>query len=439
MNAPTRQRRPRILFSSYHSYLDPSSGSTISLRDLFQLLMARGWECQAFCGPQLDYELRKSIPELFHEVGIAYQQRRGSVREQPFVIYNAIIDQVPVGIYETPGFPANQKLTEDQAQIHLSLFERVLQQFQPDIVLTYGGHQMSIPAMTLARKCGAKVIFWLRNTAYNTRSFFREVADCLVPSTFSVNYYKSTIDLPCTAIPSPIDWERVLCPYVQRECLTFVNPTAVKGVYIFAGIVRALARIRPNLPLLVVESRGSARWLEQSGLDLQRLPNLRVMGNTRDPRQFLGRTRALLVPSLWPETFGRVTAEAMINGIPVLASCRGGLPEVVGQGGFLLDIPRKYQPDTREIPSEAELAPWIETILRLWDDLSFYVAACLRARGEAEKWRPEILGERYDRYFRRFLSETPTADPTDLSSDAGHNLPSDAAMPANNWEDSQTT
>ena len=42
-----------------------------------------------------------------------------------------------------------------------------------------------------------------------------------------------------------------------------------------------------------------------------------------------------------------VAMEAMLNGIPVLASRRGGLPEVVGDGGFLFDIPDRCMVETR--------------------------------------------------------------------------------------------
>lgn len=393
----------RILFNSYHSYLDPSSGSTISLRDLFKLLAARGWECQAFSGPQLDYEDSKRIPELLKYVGLPFQGRKGKAHGTDFELYNAIIDGVPTALYETPDLPPARKLTEAQGRVHLALFEKVLEQFKPDIVLTYGGQIMAQQAMAMARNAGAAVVFWLRNTAYNTRPFFRLVNGVLVPSNFSVEFYRRTIGLPCTAIPSPIDWERIHCPHVDRKHLTFVNPTPVKGVFWFAGIARELAARRPDIPMLVVESRGKANWLEKAGLNLERMPSLKTMPNTRDPRKFLGVTKLLLAPSVWQETFGRVTAEAMTNGIPVLASSRGGLPEVVGKGGFVFNLPNDFTGETRTLPTAEHLEPWLKVIIRLWDDQSTYVTACLRARGEAEKWKPEVLGERYDRYFRDLL------------------------------------
>ena len=47
----------------------------------------------------------------------------------------------------------------------------------------------------------------------------------------------------------------------------------------------------------------------------------------------------LIVPSLWQEPFGRVIVEAYAQGVPVLASRVGGIPEIVEEGvtGFLFD------------------------------------------------------------------------------------------------------
>ena len=48
-------------------------------------------------------------------------------------------------------------------------------------------------------------------------------------------------------------------------------------------------------------------------------------------------TALLLVPSQCPEAFSRVVLEACANGIPVLASRAGGVPEAMGESGVLLD------------------------------------------------------------------------------------------------------
>ncbi len=44
----------RILFVSWHFYLDQSNGASISTRELLRALAARGWEASTFCGPTVD-------------------------------------------------------------------------------------------------------------------------------------------------------------------------------------------------------------------------------------------------------------------------------------------------------------------------------------------------------------------------------------------------
>ena len=55
--------------------------------------------------------------------------------------------------------------------------------------------------------------------------------------------------------------------------------------------------------------------------------------------RFLEEIDFLVVPSLWEEPFGRVVIEAFAAGVPVLASNRGGLPELIAEGknGYLFD------------------------------------------------------------------------------------------------------
>jgi glycosyltransferase involved in cell wall biosynthesis len=111
-----------------------------------------------------------------------------------------------------------------------------------------------------------------------------------------------------------------------------------KGVTVFARIAAELDRRRPDIPILVVEARGTADGLANVGLDLSGLKNLHRMANTPDPRDFYRVARAVLMPSLWLENGGLVAREAMANGLPVLASDRGGLPETLGDAGFLFEF-----------------------------------------------------------------------------------------------------
>ena len=73
------------------------------------------------------------------------------------------------------------------------------------------------------------------------------------------------------------------CPESRGQYVTFVNPQPEKGVFVFARIAAELARRRPDIPLLVVEGRGKAGWLQRTGLDLGALGNISVMANNARP------------------------------------------------------------------------------------------------------------------------------------------------------------
>ncbi|HEY4275059.1 MAG TPA: glycosyltransferase, partial [Rhizomicrobium sp.] len=96
--------------------------------------------------------------------------------------------------------------------------------------------------------------------------------------------------------------------------------------------------------------------------------NLSFQARTSDMKEVYRRTKILLAPSRLEEGWGRVASEAQYNGIPVLASSRGALPEAVGPGGVLLD------PD-------APIEDWVAALRRMWDDRAYYAelsAAALR-------------------------------------------------------------
>ena len=59
-----------------------------------------------------------------------------------------------------------------------------------------------------------------------------------------------------------------------------------------------------------------------------------------DMPDFYARQHVLLAPSLWPESFGLVTREALASGLWVVASDRGAIAEDVtpGENGFVVDV-----------------------------------------------------------------------------------------------------
>jgi glycosyltransferase involved in cell wall biosynthesis len=403
MSQETAPRKPRLLFCSYHSYLDPSSGAALATRDLLELLAAHGWQCAVLSGPELDFEQAASFEAVLRAQDLPFQFRPGTVLETPCTLYHWVLGGVPVHAFVPTAAGPRRPPTKEEGRAFLSLLDHVQQRFRPDLLLTYGGQWVAHPLIRRAKAKGVKVVFALHNLDYDGTDLFREVDAILVPSHAAQEHYRQKFGLTSTAIPGPWNWDRVLCSRVNGRYVTFVNPQPGKGAFWFARVAAELGRRRPDIPLLVVEGRGQADWLARCGLDLSGLTNLHGMANTPDPRQFYAVSKAVLMPSLWQEALGRVAVEALINGIPVLASRRGGLPEALAGAGCLFDIPQQYTPQTRQAPTAEEVAPWVETIERLWDDPAFYAAESGRCRQAAEAWRPERLWPRFEEFFLRVL------------------------------------
>jgi hypothetical protein len=135
------------------------------------------------------------------------------------------------------------------------------------------------------------------------------------------------------------------------------------------------------------------------------------MGNTTDPRRFWAVTRLVVLPSVCWENQPLVAIEARITGIPVLGADRGGIPEVLGDSGFLLPLPEYLTPSSQILPAPEEVEPWVETIIRLWDDQALYEERSLKAREAARRWHPDRLRPLYAEFFGkvRFQARPPFA------------------------------
>ncbi|MBV9124533.1 MAG: glycosyltransferase [Planctomycetes bacterium] len=395
--------KPRLLFCSWHGYLDDASGAAVSLRELFALLAGRGWPCAVLCGPALD-AAASSGPQPRERPGLRVVNRPAPGGPVSFTLSHFHLDGVGGTMFLPSAFQQGRGANQPEGEVFLALLSRILERWRPDLVFTYGGDDLARAIRIAARERGLPVVFWLRNPEYFKPATFATADAILVPSAFLRDLYQARLGLSCTAIPSPVNRARVLCPDRQGRFVTFVNPEPAKGLFLFARLAEELGRRRPDIPLLVVESRGRAEALAGTGLDLGRLGNLFGMPNTPDPRDFFRVTRLLLAPSLWAEPSGRVVMEALVNGIPVLASNRGGLPETLARAGYVFPVPERYTSCSTLVPAAEEVLPWIETILRLWDDRAFYEQESRRCVEAARDWEPERLGPRYEGFLMDTLS-----------------------------------
>jgi glycosyltransferase involved in cell wall biosynthesis len=89
-----------------------------------------------------------------------------------------------------------------------------------------------------------------------------------------------------------------------------------------------------------------AREYENDLMTRYRNPRIEFLGH-QSPDDFFPMLDVSIVPSLWNEPLGMVVAESLLYGIPVIASNRGGIPEMIEDKntGVIFDpaIPNSFE------------------------------------------------------------------------------------------------
>ncbi len=404
---------PTLLFSSYHNYLDQGSGAAISAREVLRELARRGWRVRVLCGSFFDdatADENAFYATLKRRKIAATVERKRAVlagKTVEFRLVRFLDDGVEANVFFADDAASRTlprgALSRPSGELLLKLLLDECQAIKPNVYLTYGGYWAALPAVEIAKKFGAASVFYLCNFAYNRRDLFAEFDRIVVPSEFAKSFYRQKLDVATDVIPPLIDDSKFRVAENSRRFLTFVNPSPEKGRYFFVGIARELARRRPEIPILVVESRSKITSFASSP-EARTLPNLYALQQVDDPREFYRQTRVLLAPSLCAESFGRVAVEAGFNGIPVVCSNRGALPEVVKNWGIALDVPGRFTPTTRTIPTPDEVAPWVDAVATLWNDDVYAQSLAKSAAQFLERYLFQDVAEQTVAFFNDVAS-----------------------------------
>lgn len=393
---------PRVLFCTYHCLFDPTSGAARSACDLLELLAARGWAVGVLCGPVVD---TGPVPVSEAELAAAAPRvQPWAAGPPPVVLFHCTRDGVPVTVCRADESTRGGVPSPAAGAAFLAVFEEVVRAFRPDVLVTYGGRRPARAVIDRSRALGLRVVFFLRNFLYRRAAAFAGCDAVVVPSEAARRHY-AALGVRSTAIPGPWVWERFRCDRVDGRYVTLVNPSPEKGVYLLARLVAELAGRRPDIPFLVVEGRAAADRLGRCGVDLSGVRTVSRMARTDDPRRFYAVTRLLLVPSAWAEAYARVAVEAVVNGIPVLGSDRGGLPETLAAAGRVLPLPGWLTEHSRRPPSEAEVRPWAEAVEHLWDHPVAYSAEQARCETARAAWHPDTLVPKWERLLTALVGD----------------------------------
>lgn len=188
-----------------------------------------------------------------------------------------------------------------------------------------------------------------------------------------------------------VDFKDYIVKNRRPVYLTMFNPVKIKGGEIFKRIALEI----PEYKFLAVEGwhhlkeKSFGRWdyqkmrlmanaygekevLIPEEVDLSGIKNIKYIKAVKDVRKIYQKTKILLLPSLWEEASARVIREAMVNGIPVIASDTGGTREVIDKGGIVIENYLKTN-------------SWIQEIKK-FDNEEYYINFSKIAKREALKF-----------------------------------------------------
>ncbi|MEZ5335174.1 MAG: glycosyltransferase [Methanolobus sp.] len=236
--------------------------------------------------------------------------------------------------------------------------KKYIVEHKPDLVITQQDY--AAPTVKIASKYGIPTVVFMRNyehfclCANPEKNCSRKCAECygysrlnpyryFVDTVFSYekkwlkkaslvisnSYYMSEAVKEWLSLDSFVIYPFINKPNVEHhrpEYITMISPSKHKGIEVFLEIADKM----PDRSFLVVGNNPDK-------IDFSKYDNVKYLPWVNDPAQVYSKTKILLVPSIWPEPFGRVCIEAAFCGIPSIASNNGGLPEAVGEGGMVIN------------------------------------------------------------------------------------------------------
>jgi glycosyltransferase involved in cell wall biosynthesis len=171
-----------------------------------------------------------------------------------------------------------------------------------------------------------KVAFYYK--MWNDTSYrWQEIREHVKYFVYNSHYTQQRIELePGSVVYNPIDIEIIKRAEEEPGKVLFIgNVTERKGILRLVEAVKGM-----DLTLHIIGDGYLSSKIEGNNIIKHGRVEYSVL------LDHLSTAEMLVVPSLWPEPFGRVAVEGMAAGIPVIVSPEGGLPEVVGEGGMVL-------------------------------------------------------------------------------------------------------
>ena len=366
----------KVLWASPNTLLDSSNGAAMMVRECLRQLALRKCDVSilgatVFVSPEGMNEYRRIWDALRQHKGNFLDVTVGELKHRLLVTERS----------------QRRLMLSFEEQRWFDEYRRLLEAEKPDLVLFFDNSLITLLTADEAKRQGVPVAVFLMHGKNQGHHWHRDVNWMFTDTNATAQMYAAREGYVLEPVGTFVEPSKVLAPSHLRKALTFVNPVPAKGAVLIVQMVLALAQRRKDIQIEIVDTRGT--W--QTMLDQVRtaiggddilLNNVTITQNTGDMRSVYARARLLLVPSLWWESGPRVIIEAMMNGVPVIGSDSGGIPEVLGGGGEIFEVPKEYRlAPYMKIFDQSFVDDLIKRVVNYWDDDTFYIEASKRAFG----------------------------------------------------------
>lgn len=316
-------------------------------------------------------------------------------------------------------------------------FAQTMAEFDPDVILTSTDDPGQLLFDVAVRSQKARVVHLVRATIAvpsgpdssgpsRSKTETLRAADAIVGvSEYVAEYVREWGGMDAVHVPISL-MEPVRIAKVggfDNPYVTIVNPCAVKGIDIFL----ALAERMPHLSFAAVPTWGTNA---QDLAALRRRSNVTLLDPVDDIDDVLRETRVVLVPSVWAEARSRIVVEAMLRGVPVIASDAGGIREAKLGVPYLIPVNliRHYKPalDENLVPvAEAppqDIEPWQQALRRLTEDRAHWEEIARQSSEAAARYVDNLSVEPFERLLFDVLKRPRTSTVLTPATDSRHRL-----------------
>ncbi len=353
-------KNAKILWAAPYCLHDSMSGAAIQMKLIYEQLMQRGYACRVLSALVFD---KQEGFELFQALQIPQNEQSDWLEFKDKDIHYSYL--------KTKSSILDDMTRAEENKFYQKFIE-IIAQFKPDILFIYGGGLLELFIITECKRRNIKTVLHVPNGNY-ANYHFPNVDLLLTDCQATANNYYRTSKVNILPMGTFIEPTKILVEG-QRDntFITFINPSPEKGAAIFLRLALMAKERRPEWKFLVVESRFT--WEEVMRVykqDPQTFSNVTFAKHTNNIKLVYEKTKLLLAPSVWYEAFGRVAVEAIMNGIPVISSLSGGLPDAVNKGGMSIATPAQCHKDYSYIPTEEEVQNWFDAMEEILDEKNY--------------------------------------------------------------------